>query len=332
MTVRVHVTVDTEFNIAGTFADPSSYRPIGAESVYCSIEGRSEGLGYLLRTLAAYDLQATFFVEALNTLYFGDEPMAEVVHDLRAEGHDIQLHLHPCWAYFRDPDWRQRLASEPPDDDASRRSMDDMVALIDLGCDVFRRWGLPKPEALRTGGLRVGMDVYRAMRERGIALASNVGIGLYRPQEPELHLYSGAHEVSGVVELPVTTYCDFRLGGRAHYKSLTITGTSWPEMASILYSARDLGVTDIVVLTHPFEFVKHRHESYRTAYVDRVNRHRLERLCEFLSAEPGFVASTLGGFIRERDAEGRNQLISVPFRHALGRMLINRINHAMLRI
>jgi len=37
---------------------------------------RKHGLGFLLETFSEFGVQATFFVEALQTAYFGDEPMA----------------------------------------------------------------------------------------------------------------------------------------------------------------------------------------------------------------------------------------------------------------
>ena len=75
MKLEVAITVDVEFNIAGAFADPLRRRPIGTESVDCPIGGRNAGLDFILDTLETHGLRGVFFVEALNTHYFGDEPM-----------------------------------------------------------------------------------------------------------------------------------------------------------------------------------------------------------------------------------------------------------------
>ncbi|WP_421621971.1 polysaccharide deacetylase family protein [Alkalilimnicola ehrlichii] len=331
MPTRVHITVDTEFSIAGAFRDPQAHQPVGPPSVYCHIGGRSEGLGHLLDTLEAHGLRGTFYVETLNTCFFGDEPMGAIAREIAARGHDMQLHLHPCWTYFEHEDWPERLAHDPPNDDVTRRSVEELVALIERGRATFRRWGLPAPTVLRTGGLKVGLNVYRAMRQAGMEVASNIGLAIYRPAEPELQLLVGCHDIDGVLEFPVTTYSDFRWGGRTHYKTLTITGTSWPEMRRLLTQARDQGLSDVVVLTHPFEFIKHRDREYRELHVDRITRGRLERLCRFVSSEPGLEPVCTGELVgMSQPTSSAVHSLQVPAPYALARMLINRLNHSAL--
>ena len=330
MPTRVHITVDTEFNIAGAFYDPATRRPIGPPSVYCCIGERSEGLGYLLDTLESYGIRGTFYVETLNTCYFGDEPMGAIAREIAGRGHDVQLHLHPCWTYFEHDDWVGRMALDPPSDDITRRSVDEVVALIERGRETFRRWGLPAPTVLRTGGLKVGINVYQAMRRTGLRLASNIGLAVYRPAEPELQLLAGCHDIDGVLEFPVTTYSDFRWRGRTHYKTLTITGSSWSEMRQLLTQARDQELSDVVVLTHPFEFVKIQDSGYQELYIDRVNRQRLERLCRFIQAEPGLEPACTGE-VSTQAHPGPERPLSVPPVHALARMFSNWTNQRILR-
>lgn len=330
MATRVHITVDTEFSIAGAFSDPINRRPVGPQAVYCRIGQRSHGLGFLLETLERHRQKATFFVEALNTHHFGDQPMGSIARQLHAAGHDVQLHIHPCWEYFSRDDWAARLKCDPPNDDITLRSEDEMVRLIEMGLAAFERWALPLPTVLRTGGLRVNLAVYRAMKRCGMRRASNLGLAVFRPREPALQLYAGCHEVEGVVEIPVNTFSDFALAGRRHLKTLTITGCAWPEIRSVLERCRAAGVSDVVVLTHAFEYVKHRDVTYEKLYPDRINRGRLQRLCEYLAHEPGFEAATLGGIDATPDS-GTNPLVAVPLAYALGRMAVNRINHTVMR-
>lgn len=92
MRTKVFMTIDTEFSIGGTFLSPHAVQPIGAQNVDCVVRGRAEGLGFLLDTFAAHGIQATFFVETLQTAYFGDGPMGEIARRIGAAGHDLQLH------------------------------------------------------------------------------------------------------------------------------------------------------------------------------------------------------------------------------------------------
>ena len=109
MITEVAITVDVEFNIGGAFAEPSSRRPVGIESVECRVDGEPAGLNYILDTLERHGLRGVFFVEVMNTCYFGDLPMGEIARAIHSRGHDVQLHLHPCWAAFAHPDWQQRV-------------------------------------------------------------------------------------------------------------------------------------------------------------------------------------------------------------------------------
>ena len=328
---RVHITVDTEFNIAGAFSDPVRHRPVGPAAVYCTIGERSHGLGFLLDTLERHGQKGTFFVEALNTFHFGDAPMGEIAQRLHQGGHDVQLHIHPCWEYFSNAHWAAQLKTNPPNDDITRRSEDEIVRLIEAGIAVFARWGLPAPTVLRTGGLRANLAVYRAMRRCGLMLASNLGLAVFRPSEPELQLFAGSHAIEGVTEIPVTTFSDLRIGGRTHLKTLTITGCAWAEIRAVLEQSRDAGLSDVVLLTHCFEYVKHRDVTYEKLYPDRINQRRLTRLCEFLASEPGFEAATLGEDRVGMPGNGQNPLFNVPIAAAAGRMLVNRINHSIMR-
>ncbi len=330
MKTRVHITADIEFNVAGAFRDPTHCRPVGPQSVYCRIGERSQGLGYLVDTLNQFGHKGTFFVEALNTAYFGDEPMGDIARSLHEAGHDVQLHLHPCWFYFRDDDWMSRLRHERPNDNMCRRTEDEMVELIQTGIEVFSRWGLPPPTVLRTGGLKVNKAIYRAMRRCGLTRGSNVGVGVFHPAEPDLQLYAGSHEVEHICEIPVTTYSDYAVGRRRHLKCLTITGSSWWETKAVLQKARRIGVSDIVVLTHAFEYVKHRDRTYEKLYVDRINRKRLMRLCEFLAGNAEFEAATMS-LVPHALTKVQNPLLHTPVTHALPRMIANAVNHAVMR-
>ena len=327
MKTKVFLTIDTEFSIGGAFHDPQNAQPIGAQNVMCAVGGRSEGLGFLLETFAAHGLRATFFVEALQTAYFGDEPMREIVGRIGAAGHDLQLHLHPVWTYFDHPQWQQQLALVQPNDDLQGRSVEQLVAWMQRGIDTFRRWGVPPPVALRTGNLRVDSNVYRAMSQVGLTVASNVARAVFEPAEPQLRLNSGVHLVEGVVELPVLTYTDLQLGSRAHRKGLTITGSSFGEARCLLNRAQDVGVPAVVLLTHCHELVK---GDMRSSCVpDRVNQRRLEAVCRFLrDNDDRFEVTTMDRMVSWHDAAAvpDTPMMSVPVPLAVMRMAQNKLN------
>ena len=245
---EVCITVDTEFSIAGAFADPLRYRPLSRELVECPVNGRSEGLGFILDALKEAGIAATFFVEALQSAYFGDAPMRRIVERLAEADQDLQLHLHPCWLHFRSNGWS---ASRPENDSCAARSLDELTEMIGFGRSAFDRWGLAQPVALRTGGFSSGRVVDRAMRRCGITLGSNIGLAAYRPADPDLHVVSGSAMIDGVLEIPVLTYATPHPPLGTQLRTLSITSTSWPEMETLLWQAREAGISPIAPRSWP---------------------------------------------------------------------------------
>ena len=120
----------------------------------------------------------------------------------------MQLHLHPVWTYFDHPQWQARLAQVQPSDHLHSRTIEQLVGWMQRGIDVFGQWGVAAPVALRTGNLNVDRNVYRAMSQVGLKIASNVGLAIFEPRETELRLNAGIHRIEGITELPVLTYTD----------------------------------------------------------------------------------------------------------------------------
>lgn len=320
------LTIDTEFSINGAFAHPGSCEPLGEARVHCPVDGEDQGLRFLLRSLGETGLRATFFVETANVAYFGDRPMGRVVETLLEHDQDVQLHLHPCWRIFSDPGWREQVKDGPPSDQSAAQSVDALSALLDQGIDAFARWGAPRPLALRTGNLSAGPNVYAAMAQSGLPLGSNVAFGYAPPADPSLRLMGGVHPVGGVVEVPVLSYLQLKLGRWSKMRMLAITAASWPETKALLLKAREAGVSPVVILTHPFEFIKTRGGTDR---VNRINQERLRKLCGFIADNPrSFRATTFG-----RDGEGWRArapssipALRAPLGAVLGRMVTNALN------
>jgi peptidoglycan/xylan/chitin deacetylase (PgdA/CDA1 family) len=319
---EVCLTVDTEFSIHGAFGDPARRQPLGDVFVYGAGEdGREHGLGFLLDCLARHGLKATFFVEALNRCYFGDEPMGRVARRIVEAGQDAQLHTHPAWLYFRSPTWQQDLGHRKPNDSLAGRPPEEIRECVALGLAAFEAWGVPRPVALRTGSLRADRALYDALPGAGIRLTSNLGVGYHRPPEPELDLRGGRHRIGQVVEVPVLTYG--ALGGRD--RILTVTGTGAAEARALLAAARRARVSPVVVLTHPFEFFK----GVERVRPNRVNQARLDRLCGFLARHAEEFHVTTFAEAAPRWLEGPptgNPRLEAPLLAQLARALSNRWN------
>lgn len=331
MKTKVFLTIDTEFSIGGAFKSAQPLEPIGVQNVLCNVAGRSEGLGFMLDTFAEHGLKATFFTEALQTAYFGHQPMGELAQRIAAAGHDVQLHLHPVWTYFDHPQWREQLSRVQPNDDLHGRTVEQLAAWMRRGIEVFAAWGLPAPVALRTGNLMVDRNVYLAMKQVGLTVASNIARAVFEPAEAALRFNAGVRAIDGITELPVLTYADLQLGGRTHRKTLTITGSSAGEACALLDRAHAVHAGAVVLLTHCHEFVKGDMRGALAA--DRVNQRRLQAVCRYLARHASrFEVTTMHRMagLADREPSGADPLLGVPMHHAVARMVQNKLNELNL--
>lgn len=327
---QVCISIDTEFSIAGYFDKPDTHLPVAEPLVYGSVDGKEEALGFLLETFDHYNTRATFFVECANYFYFGDEPMQTVVNRIKAAQQDIQLHVHPIWLTFHDnPD----MGKFSHNDDCSGRDVEELKRAFGACIDVFQRWVGHKPLAIRTGSLRADENVYHVMRDLDVPMSSNVALGVFQPSEPLLSHDSGRHLIHGVMEVPVFSYQDINIAGRAHKKSLQITSCSWPEMKHLLWKARKLGIENIVILTHPFEYIKKTDFRYTKLTRNRVNQTRLQNLCQFIQqhSEDFMSADFTSQHSDWTASELNQQAIEIPAIYAVGRKLHNRLNDMIWR-
>jgi len=322
---EICISIDTEFSIAGYFDHPETCPPLAEAVVFGEVDGKEESLGFLLETFDHYNIRASFFVECANYFYFGDEPMQTVVDRLQAAQQDIQLHVHPIWLTFnKDPE--AELFSRH--DDCSGRDFDELKRVFSTCIDIFQRWTGHKPLAIRTGSLRADENVYRVMHDLGVPMSSNIALGVFEPREPLLRHESGRHLIHGVMELPVFTYRDSNFAGRPHKKSLQITSCSWPEMKHLLWKARNSGIENIVILTHPFEYIKKTDFRYSKMTRNRVNQRRLQHLCEFIQHHSqDFVSADFSShYPAWTRSELQQKTIEIPSIYAVGRKLHNRLN------
>lgn len=287
--MRVCFTIDTEFSIAGAFANPTM-QPVGVPMVRCDVDGRSQGLAFLLHCFQRHRIQATFFVETAQRHYFRDDPMRALAQHIALHGHELQLHVHPCWSLFQYADWQQRVARAPSQDDLAGRDLASTVDLLREGQAAFAQWGLAPPQVFRAGSLQHDENLYRALSVVDIPFSSNIGLGIFNSRLADYQLFAGRHMRHGILECPVLTYADWP----GHCKTVAIAGTSFAETRRLIELSYTAGLELVVILSHPFEYVQSRGDGFRRLRRHAVNQSRLERLCAYVAAHPQrFQASGL---------------------------------------
>lgn len=312
---KVCITVDIECSIGGAFRDPTLL-PVGEEAIWCNVDGRSEGLGFILRTLRSEGLYGTFFIETNHAHYFGTSPVRDAAARIQREGHDTQLHVHPCWSIFKSHDWRQNFSKQRSADNIGDMSVADIVEIIEHGLQMFDEWQLPAPVVFRSGNLQHNESMYRALAQCGISASSSVGLGIFDSGQGKYQLLSGNHEIAGVTEMPVLSFDDGLNWRSPSMKCLTITGTSFSETQALLKQAEAHNIPLVVVMTHPFEFIQKSDDQFAVLRRHAINQQRFENLCGFLKQNRRrFPSITMEQAAREFKGHltGHNALLQTPF-------------------
>lgn len=256
---RVALTFDIEFDVNHALAPPFVSQPRGAETIDAQVGGVSLGLTRVLETLENYDIRATFFVEALQTIWFGDEEMGRIAERIAAAGHEVQLHVHPVWLLFRSSDWQQQSRKKPESsvhDSLASLSFDEAGEAIEIALAAFRRWKVPEPTAIRTGGLMLERGLYQVFSACGLHISSSLGLAIHRPSDAELHRYSAPLEIGDVLEIPVTSFLGMDAALRRRARLATLIGMGGAEMSDLFYKADQGEIDELVLLSHMSEFFR----------------------------------------------------------------------------
>ena len=275
---KVTITIDTEASIGGAFSDPDRYHPLFEGPVDGMVDGRSEGLGFLIRSFAEYDIQATFFIETLHTRYFSEELMSERCRQLAEAGQDLQLHAHPCWRSFRDG----ALERIDTNDESWGRPVSELIDIFQEAQNRFESLVGRPAIAARTGKFSTNTETFAAMRQAGIQLTSNICTAIYPPQDQDLRLANGRHWIDGILEIPVTCFSSWTPRGRRALRPLQVCACSIEEMRQALDQAHEVGLGHVMIVTHPFEFIKKKDFTYSDIKVNRLIQKRLVDLCHYL--------------------------------------------------
>jgi len=280
---RVYLTIDVE--CAEERVLPGRVAPaVGYDlRVWGRFSNQSEALGLplILSELSRHRQKATFFVEVFGSCHFGDDGLREVCAGLRDDGQDVQLHAHPVQ---RLADWHTRGRPRPADNMADY-SLPQQEALLREGVDKLVACGVDRATVLafRAGNYGANNDTWRALAAAGLCLSSNLNLS-YLSKNCRLRWPSTANalfetDVPGVWELPISNFRD----GPGRLRHLQITAASFGEIKHYLLEARRLGLPEVTIVSHSFEFSFIDSVSAKTGRLNSINVDRLRRLLGFLN-------------------------------------------------
>ncbi len=255
-------------------------------------QSREIGLRVTLDRLERHGLRGTFFVESLGAAFFGFDRLSEVCDELRSRGHDVQLHTHPIQ---KRADFRSRNEA-PQSDNMHDYSVAVQAELMREGRDALGRCGVPAAEitCFRAGNFGASNDTWQAMANVGLTVSSNYNPCYFKRACRMRHDGSRPglfRPIPGVWELPVSNFVE-RAG---NFRHLQVTAISLAEMQDHLVQARQLGIGEVTVVMHPFEFFHIDSIRDRRGRPNTLNSARLEGLCRFLQQHSDdFQVETMG--------------------------------------
>ena len=249
------LTVDTEASLSGA---PAGARPPGEGGtragarrippevrVYGRVGGGTYGIERMMDCCEQRGFRATFFVNTLEALHYGEDHMRAVCSAVLGRGHDAQLHVHPIW--LGGPYAHKTLPSY---------GYGEQRAAIDKAREIFLRACAAEPLAHRAGGLAANGDTLRALESLGIRLDSSLAAGYLDYDLGDGRKVANVpRRLGSIVEVPVTAFAQARLGGWAPMRNFDINADSLSELKLVVDRAASERIAAVTLLMHSFSFI-----------------------------------------------------------------------------
>jgi peptidoglycan/xylan/chitin deacetylase (PgdA/CDA1 family) len=243
---------------------------------------------------------ATFFTDATESIYWGEDKFRDLTRRLVDTGGDIQLHTHPEFRGPKDAASREPAAERILGPSAGRirgpmtgLTFDQQRAFLEAGMDMIKRWTGVAPVAHRSGGYAINADTVRALAAIGIPLDSSMNTG--HTNSKVTWSTNAVVERDGVIELPVTNQ-DYRLrlaSAELYRRAIKtdINACSVSELVAYVDDAVRGGATLMNLFMHSYSLLRF-DRRYRRFSPDRAAARRLDRFLALMRGREGVRVMT----------------------------------------
>lgn len=317
--MKVHLSFDVEIWCDGWTRLDEVFPERFERYVYGRSQHGEFALPQTLKILKRHGLQAVFFVESLFSARFGAHYLRAIVDLIRADDHEVQLHIHPEWIDEIEP---PVIASNG----AKRQhlcyyDLEEQTAIIRFGKRLLEEAGSGEITAFRAGSYAVNRNSFVALARNHIGVDSSLnrcfpisGADL----RDECSLLTSI-TMSGVRSVPVTVFRD----GMGRHRPAQVGACSFAELRDALISASAAATDQFVIVSHNFEMLKP-----DSRQPDMIVARRFERLCAYLASNKsdfdvcGYGKRFPLGEIHVPDVKHQgDSLVSVRFSSTLVRVL-----------
>jgi peptidoglycan/xylan/chitin deacetylase (PgdA/CDA1 family) len=275
---RVYFTVDTETSMGGAWRGVGSGPLPAGPTIFGENGSKSYGVPLIMDILEEHGFFATFFIEVFCSYLLGFDEVAKVFEYIARRGHDVQLHLHPVYRFYRD---YLQGRGRREQDLMFQFPIEEQRELVHDGVNLFREFSGKMPRAFRAGCYGASETTLGVLRENGVLIDSSYNLSyLDRTCGFQRRPLNAPEIVEGVHEFPVT---NFNSGRPGSYKALEISAVSVWEILNTVRQLKESGCSDVVLVFHSFSFLKRRGVRFEQARPDRIVISRFRRLCSELS-------------------------------------------------
>ena len=278
----VYITIDTEYSSA--LARPGQAVSLD-ENFTRSIRGgdgdRAVGILHQMRVMNTHGIRATFFVDPMPALVYGEEAVRRVVEPVLEHGHEVQLHIHTEWLALAGGD---NPLGERTGRNMSDFTEDEQKSLIEWARDRLVAAGAPRPTAFRAGNYGADDATLRALKRCGIRYDTSFTPGIRR-STCRITLPPGTDRVArhqGTIEVPTAALRS--IGGLRHGQITALS--AWEMGAALRYGVRS-GVAAINLVSHSFELMAR--DRLRP---NRIVVERFARLCHAIRTTRNVASET----------------------------------------
>jgi hypothetical protein len=297
----IFFTVDTENSMGCAWSDPTLTPVSSDRRIFCKVNGRDNGVGWMCKELQRRGLRASFFGEMFASLLFGECDTRYWVDFLLKNGQDVQLHTHLNYYFYAEHRGLCRPLSSrlQRTDDLAGVPEPERRALLDLACDIFTRATGRRPVAFRAGSWRGTRGLLADLHEAGIVIDSSFnpslqGRGSFDGEELGVN---SIQRIEGVWEVPVTVARQSLPDPATPngFKALDPASMSVWELRRVLDHAFESGLEHVVAVFHSFSAVKPGDPQYSRLRPDRIVQRRFTLFLDYVANNPArFRVSTFG--------------------------------------
>lgn len=290
-----NLSVNTKYNDDGiTFVfftcDVESMAKGNPEKdIWGKVRNEYYGITKMMDILDKHGVKGTFFVNVYESPKFGEEELKKVCQEINKRGHDVELHTHPILSFpgiYRTQD----------------APLNKQIEIIREGKERIKKWIGKETVAHRSGGYAANQDTITACIRNGIKIDSSRNYtyarqqGLKNTEETmnAAEIYTDTTGTQGqLIEIPVTTYYQFKFGRFALPRIVDLEDASLAEFRTIFQAAANTKVKTIVIMSHSFSFSRY---NSRTA---QKLAQKMDHLFSYIKTVPSLELTTCEAYLNK---------------------------------